>query len=84
MREHGGSYASIAQALGVKRASDARALFMRAMGSRPESERAEMAIRESQRLDKLEIRIRERDANEPEKMARRLVALESLREGLVR
>lgn len=82
LRESGNSYAFIAQALGIKRSEEARSIFMRALGAQPETERAAMAVRESQRLDKLEVRIRERDANDPEKMNRRLVALDTLREGL--
>jgi hypothetical protein len=41
-----------------------------------------MVVREHQRLDALEARIRSRDAAEPEKLERRLTALSKLREGL--
>ncbi len=82
MREAGSSYAQIAQALGIKRAREAHTLFMRALGNRPDPDRAAMARRESQRLDQLEARIRSRDAHDPEKMTRRLGALEDLRQGL--
>lgn len=41
-----------------------------------------MVVREQQRLDALEQRIRTRDAAEPEKLERRLAALAKLREGL--
>jgi len=39
-------------------------------------------VREHQRLDQLENRIRTRDAAEPEKLERRLAALAVLRQGL--
>ncbi len=82
LRETGRSYAAVAQSLGIKRASEAQAAFVRALRSFPEPERAALTQRESERLDLLERRIRDRDAEEPEKMDRRLVALEKLRESL--
>lgn len=82
LRQKGNTYASIASAVGLKRAEDARAIFMRALRASPEGVRADMVARESQRLDQLELRIRERDANNPEKLGRRLTALLSLREAL--
>jgi hypothetical protein len=39
-------------------------------------------MRESARLDALELRVRSRDAEEPEKMNRRLGALARLREAI--
>jgi hypothetical protein len=45
-------------------------------------ERTRLTERESGRLDQLETRIRTRDAEDPEKMERRLVALEKMREVL--
>jgi hypothetical protein len=83
LRETGRSYASVAQALGIKRASDAHAAFIRVLRARPDEERAALAEREGQRLDKLEARIRGRDAAEPEKMERRLGALEKLRQSIL-
>lgn len=73
----------MARNLGLKRATDARAAFIRALRSSPEADRKDMVVREHQRLDALETRIRSRDAAEPEKMERRLEALAKLREGLV-
>lgn len=61
---------------------DARAAFLRALRSRPESDRTQIVVREHERLDALEARIRDRDAAEPEKLERRLTALAKLREGL--
>ena len=52
----------MARALGLKRAMDAHAAFVRAVRSRPEAERAALSKRESLRLDQLEKRIRSRDA----------------------
>lgn len=72
----------MARALELKRATDARAAFLRALRGRPPLERQEIAGRERQRLDQLEDRIRRRDADEPEKLERRLGALAKLREGL--
>lgn len=66
--------------MGFKRAVDAQAAFLRALRQRDGDERSRLVQRESDRLDKLETRIRTRDATEPEKMERRLVALEKLRE----
>lgn len=72
----------MARSLGLKRANDARQAFLRGMRGRPDAERRSIADRERQRLDALELRIRERDANDLEKLERRLAALANLREGL--
>jgi len=82
LREKGRSYASVANALGIKRALEAHAAFMRALRARTGEEKALIIVRVSGRLDHLETRIRERDASEPEKLERRLIALEKLRDGL--
>jgi hypothetical protein len=82
LREQGRSYAAIARTLGLKRATDARAAFLRALRAAPEEERTLIAGRESQRLDQLEVRIRARDAATPDKLERRLEALAALRRGL--
>lgn len=68
--------------MGLKRATEARQAFIRGMRSKPEAERKLIADRERGRLDQLEVRIRTRDAEEPEKLERRLGALANLREGL--
>ena len=80
LRDSGRSYAAVASSLGLKRASDARAAFLRAVARLPDSERTRLYQRESERLDRLEARIRDRDRDEPEKMERRLAALAVLRE----
>jgi hypothetical protein len=82
LREKGESYSAVARALGLKRAMDAQAAFVRAVRSRPDTERAALSKRESLRLDQLEERIRSRDAEDPVKLARRLTALEALRQAL--
>ena len=83
LREKGESYAAVALALGLKRAMDAQAAFVRGIRSRPEAERAALSHRESLRLDQLEERIRSRDAQDPVKLERRLQALEALRQALI-
>ncbi len=82
MRESGKTYAAVARSLGLKRAVDARAAFIRALRRRQGDERKGLVDRETGRLAQLETRIRTRDAAEPEKMERRLVALAKLREQL--
>ena len=82
MREQDQSFAAIARNLGLKRATDARQAFLRELRSRSAEERQELIEREMQRLDKLEIRIRARDVDEPAKLETRLAALEAMRESL--
>jgi murein L,D-transpeptidase YcbB/YkuD len=72
----------VARSLGLKRAADAHAAFLRALRRRQGVERDGLIERETARLLQLETRIRTRDAEAPEKMERRLVALTKLREGL--
>ncbi|HTV12488.1 MAG TPA: hypothetical protein VME20_11590 [Acidimicrobiales bacterium] len=80
LRERGKSYSAIASALGMKRAVNANEAFVRAMRRLSEKERTALWQRESARLDQLEARIRSRDAEQPAKMERHLVALEALRD----
>ncbi len=82
MREQGRSFAAIAGSLGLKRASDAREAFLRELRNRPDEERPSLVERELERLDKLEARIRARDAQEPDKLRTRLGALAAMREAL--
>ena len=79
LRDRGQTYSAVARALGMKRAVNAQEAFLRAMRSLPEKEQKALHQRESDRLDQLEVRIRSRDAEEPAKMERHLVALEALR-----
>lgn len=72
----------MARNLGLKRAVDAQAAFLRALRRREGEERNTLVERESARLVQLETRIRTRDAGDLEKMERRLGALAKLREQL--
>jgi hypothetical protein len=80
LRDSGRTYSAVARSLGFKRARDAQAAFVRALHKREGDERERLTQRERGRLDQLEQRIRTRDAEEPEKMERRLTALAKLRE----
>ncbi|MGH9172600.1 MAG: hypothetical protein ACRD0Z_17325 [Acidimicrobiales bacterium] len=82
LRDGGSSYSSVASKLGLPRAVDAQAGFIRALKRRPEDQQVDLTGREAARLDTLEARVRSRDAEDPEKMNRRLVALERLRDAL--
>jgi hypothetical protein len=82
MRESGKTFAAVARNLGLKRAVDAQAAFLRALRRREGEERNALVQREDARLVQLEARIRTRDAADPEKMERRLLALAKLREQL--
>ena len=79
LREGGASYSAIARRLELHRAGDAHGAFLRALRLRNDAERDVLIANERERLDTLEKRIRERDAAVPEKLERRLGALESLR-----
>jgi hypothetical protein len=82
MREQGRSFAAIARAIGLKRAADAREAFLRELRSRPGEERQGLVEREMERLDKLEVRVRAREAEEPDKLQTRLGTLAAMRQSL--
>ncbi len=82
LRETGKSYTSVAKALGIQRSGDAHAAFLRALRARPAKERAAMTQRESERLDRLERRVRSRDVDQPDELRRHLAALEKFRQSL--
>jgi hypothetical protein len=82
LRETGKSYTSVAKTLGIKRSADAHAAFLRALHARPAKERAAMTQRESERLDRLERRVRSRDVGQPDELRRHLAALERFRQSL--
>jgi hypothetical protein len=82
LRDSGRTYSAVASSLGLKRARDAQAAFVRALHKREGDERVRLTQREMDRLDALETRIRSRDAEDPEKMERRLTALGKLREAV--
>jgi hypothetical protein len=81
-RERGESFSAIARGLELRRTKDAIAAFHRALRSKPDAERAAATQGELMRLDRLEVRIRARDAEDPEKRDRRLAALDILRNQL--
>ena len=74
----------MARTLGIKRAVDAQAACNRGMRKLPEEQRKALYQHETERLDQLEARIRSRDAAEPEKLERHLVALGALRDAASR
>jgi hypothetical protein len=82
LREAGNSFAAIARTLSLARANDALAAWRRGLDRLPTEERARLVEHERSRLAELEQRIRLRDKDDPERMSRRLAALEALRAGL--
>jgi hypothetical protein len=82
LRESNVSYSSIAKRLELRRASDAHRAFIRAVATRTPVEQQALVAKERTRLDRLEAHIRIRDADDPEKLDRRLGAVESLRAAL--
>jgi hypothetical protein len=79
LRERGESFSAIARSLELRRTKDAVAAFHRVLRSKPDGERAVAVQGERERLERLEARIRDRDAHDPSKRDRRLAALEVLR-----
>jgi hypothetical protein len=57
---------------------------VRALDRLEPEERERLSQRELVRLDELELRVRERDVDEPEKRERRLAAVDQLRQSLSR
>ncbi|MDA8075973.1 MAG: hypothetical protein M0Z40_12225 [Actinomycetota bacterium] len=84
LRESGSSYSAIARRLELGRAVDAHRSFVRALGAHQGDERQRLIDNEEARLDLLEQRIRERDAADPEKVTRRLIGVDKLREAIRR
>jgi hypothetical protein len=82
LRETGKSYTSVARSLGIRCSGDAHAAFLRVLRARPAKERAAMTQRETERLDRLERRVRSRDAGQPGELRRHLAALEKFRQSL--
>jgi len=82
MRESGTSFSAIARRLEMNRAIDAHRSFVRALGSEDGPERRQRVANEVLRLDRLEQRIRDRDAADPAKLERRLVGLNNLRDAI--
>lgn len=84
LREAGSSYSAIARALELHRATDAHRSFVRALGAHDTVDRHRLAGNEEARLDRLEQRIRDRDAPDAEKIERRLRGVANLREAIRR
>lgn len=82
LREADASYSTIARQLGLRRATDAHKAFIRALRTRAGEDQVNLVAKEQVRLDRLEVRIRERDAAQPEKIVRRLEAVATLRAAL--
>lgn len=82
LREAGSSYSAIARALDLDRATDAHRRFVRALGGLDSASRRHMVDNEEARLDRLEQRIRDRDALDAAKVACRLRGVTNLREAL--
>lgn len=82
LRESGISYSAIARQLELGRALDAHRSFVRALVAHGGAERQQLVDNERARLDRLERRIRERDAEEPDKVSRRLAGVEKLRDAI--
>lgn len=82
LREQGASYSAIARTLELGRAIDAHRRFVHALNAHDGAERQRLVAREEARLDQLEQRIRDRDAADPDKIKRRLLAVEKYREDI--
>ena len=82
LREGGSSFSAIARRLELHRAIDAHHSFVRALGTYAGNDRQRLVEGEEDRLDRLEKRIRTRDAADPEKVTRRLRGIDKLREAL--
>ena len=82
MREGGSSYSAIARRLELGRAVDAHRSFVRALGVHNGDHRRRLIESEEGRLDRLEQRIRTRDAADPDKVKRRLAGVDKLRQAV--
>jgi hypothetical protein len=82
LRESGNSFSAIARRLELHRAVDAHRSFLRALGTYAGDARERLVESEEERLDRLETRIRSRDAADPEKVKRRLAGVGQFRAAL--
>jgi len=82
LREGGNSFSAIARKLELGRAVDAHRSFVRALSACDVTKRRQIVANEELRLDRLEERIRERDAAEPATVERRLLGVERFREAI--
>jgi hypothetical protein len=81
LRSYPRSFAYIAKELDLGHARDAFEAFLRAMRTRPAREQRSLRSEESQRLDDLETRTRQRSP--AEQLDRKLAAIAKLRERLM-
>jgi DNA-binding transcriptional MerR regulator len=79
LREAGTSFSAIARMLELERAVDAHRCFVRALNAHDDKERRRLVDNEEARLDRLEERIRDRDAADATKIARRMRGVSNLR-----
>jgi hypothetical protein len=82
LRQGGSSFSAIARTLELHRAIDAHRSFVRALVAHTGNERRRLVEGEEGRLDRLEQRIRSRDATDPEKVKHRLRGIDKFREAL--
>jgi hypothetical protein len=82
LREAGTTFSGIARMLELERATDAHRCFVRALGAVDGTERRRLVGNEEARLDQLEERIRNRDAGDEAKVARRLAGVTNLRNAI--
>lgn len=82
LRQSGNSFSAIARRLDLHRAIDAHRSFVRALDAYNGDDRRQLVEAEKERLDRLEKRIRVRDAADPEKVKRRLMGVDKFREAL--
>jgi hypothetical protein len=82
LREGGNSYSAIARRLELGRATDAHRSFLRALAAHDAAARQRLVEDEEARLDRLDQRIRDRDASEPDKLKRRLLGVDKFREAI--
>jgi hypothetical protein len=76
------SYSTIAGRLELHRTTDAHRAFIRALVARTGEAQRLLVANEQGRLDTLETRIRTRDAQDPDKLERRLAPMTKLRASL--
>jgi hypothetical protein len=82
LREAGTSFSAIARLLELERAVDAHRCFVRALNAHQGEDRRRLISNEEARLDRLEERIRERDAIDATKVERRLRGVTNFREAI--
>lgn len=83
-REDGTSFSTIARLMELERAVDAHRCFVRALNAHQGEDRRRLVGNEELRLDRLEARIRDRDAADATKIARRLRGVTNLRVAMAR